>query len=254
MPAGGGTSQTAVNRSAGCRTQVAGLVAAIVGIAVLLILAPVFGIIPLATLAAVVIATSIPLISPKEFRSIRRIRHVEFRWAFVAFLGVVLLGTLQGIAIAVCLSLLSILYHANHPPVYVLGRKPNTDVFRPISDKHPDDEEFPGLLIVRTEGRVHFANAQRIGDKVWPMIHEQKPKVVLIDCSAIPDIEYTALKMLIDMEEKLREKGIMLWLAALNPEVSNVIDHSGFGRILGKERISLNVEQAVKKYVAEFKS
>jgi anti-anti-sigma factor len=254
MPAGGGTSQTAVNRSANCRTQIAGLVAAIIGIAVLLVLAPVFRVMPLATLAAVVIATSIPLISPKEFRSIRRIRHIEFRWAFVALLGVVLLGTLQGIFIAVVLSLLSILYHANHPPVYALGRKPGTDVFRPLSAKHPDDEKFPGLLIVRTEGRMHFANAQRVGDKVWPLIHEAKPKVLVLDLDAVPDIEYTALKMLIEMEEKLREKGITLWLAALNPEVSRVIDRSGFGRILGKERISHNVEEAVKTYIAKFKS
>ncbi len=248
MPAGGGTSQTAVNRSAGGRTQVAGLVAAVIGITVLLVLAPVFRIMPLATLAAVVIATSIPLISPKEFRSIRRIRHIEFRWAFVALLGVVLLGTLQGIFIAVILSLLSILYHANHPPVYALGRKPHTDVFRPLSDKHPDDETFPGLLIVRTEGRMHFANAQRVGDKVWPMIHEEKPKIIVFDCSVIPDIEYTALKMLINMEEKLREKGIMLWLAALNPEALEVVKKSTLWGTLGTERMFLNVEQAVTAY------
>jgi MFS superfamily sulfate permease-like transporter len=146
------------------------------------------------------------------------------------------------------LSLLSILYHTNHPSVYALRRKPNTDVFRPLSDKHPDDEIFPGLLIVRTEGRVFFANAQRIGDKIWPMIHEEKPKVVLIDCSAIPDIEYTALAMLIDMEEKLREKGIMLWLAALNPEALKVVKKSPLWNRLGTERTFHNVEEAVTAY------
>jgi MFS superfamily sulfate permease-like transporter len=252
MPAGGGTSQTAVTRNAGGRTQVAGFIAAAVGIAVLLFLAPVFRIMPMATLAAVVVATSIPLIKPAEFRSIRNIRHVEFRWALVALIGVVLLGTLQGIFIAVILSLLSILYHANHPPVYALARKPGTNAYRPLSDKYPDDEAFPGLLIVRTEGRVYFANAERIGDKIWPMIHEVRPRVILIDCSAIPEIEYTALKMLKDMEEKLRDKGITLWVAALNAEVTEAFDHSGFGRILGKERIFLSVEQAAKAYVERF--
>ena len=88
-------------------------------------------------------------------------------------------------------------------------------MFRALSVEHHDDETFPGLLILRTEGRMHFANAQRVGDKMWPLINRAKPKVVLLDCSAVPDIEYTALRMLIDAEEKLRQSGMTLWLAAL---------------------------------------
>jgi sulfate permease, SulP family len=248
MPAGGGTSQTAVNRRAGARTQVAALVTVAAAAATLLFLTPVIGLIPQAALGAVIIATSSGLLSPAEFRKIRTIRRAEFRWALVALAGVVLLGSLQGILVAVVVSLLALTYESNHPRVYALGRKVGTDVFRPLSTEHADDETFPGLLILRTEGRVYFANAQRIGDKMWPMLREANPKVLLIDCTAIPDIEYTAIKMLADAEEKLREEGVSLWLAGLNPEALRVIQRSPLGKVLGCERMFFNIQQAVQKH------
>jgi SulP family sulfate permease len=248
MPAGGGTSQTVVNRKAGARTQVAALVTAATAAATLLFLTPVIALIPQAALAAVIVATSVGLLSPVEFRKIRTIRHAEFRWALVGLAGVVLLGSLRGILVAVVVSLLAITYESNHPRVYALGRKVGTDVFRPLATEHADDETFQGLLILRTEGRVYFANAQRIGDKMWPMVREAKPKVLLIDCAAIPDIEYTAIKMLANAEEKLREEGVSLWLAGLNPEALRVIQRSPLGKVLGSHRMFFNIQQAVERY------
>jgi len=254
MPAGGGTSQTAVNRRAGARTQVAALVTVAAAVGTLLFLTPVIGLIPQAALGAIIIATSGGLLSPAEFRKIRTIRRAEFRWALVALAGVVLLGSLQGILVAVVVSLLALTYESNHPRVYALGRKVGTDVFRPLSTEHADDETFPGLLILRTEGRVYFANAQRIGDKMWPMLREGNPRVLLIDCAAIPDIEYTAIKMLADAEEKLREEGVSLWLAGLNPEALRVIQRSPLGKVLGCERMFFNIQQAVEKHQTQIET
>jgi MFS superfamily sulfate permease-like transporter len=145
-------------------------------------------------------------------------------------------------------SLLNLIHQANHPPVYPLGRKPGTDVFRPLSAQHPDDETFPGLLMARTEGRMHFASAPRTGDKLWTLINEAQPQVLVVDCSAIPDFEYTALEMLTRMEDKLREQGITLWLAALNPEPLKIVERSPLGAALGHERMFFNLEQAVEAY------
>ena len=208
MPAGGGTSQTAVNRLAGARSQMAGIVTAAAALATLLLLAPLISLMPNAVLAAVVVVYSVGLIRPAEFREIARVRKTEFYWAVIAFAGVALLGTLKGIVVAVIASLLALAYQAYNPPVYVLGRKRGTDVFRALSEEHPDDETWPGLLIVRTEGRMFFANAQRVGDKMWPLVEQTKPSVVVLDCSAVFDIEYTALKMLAEAEERLRRDGI----------------------------------------------
>ena len=113
MPSGGGTSQTAVNRSAGARSQVAGLVTAVGVVAVLLFLAPLIHLMPQATLAAVVAVSCAGMIHPQEFHAILRTRVMEFSWAIASLVGVVLLGTLNGILVAVFLSLLALTYHAN---------------------------------------------------------------------------------------------------------------------------------------------
>lgn len=248
MPAGGGTSQTAVNRAAGARTQVAELVTAAVALATLLLLAPLIALMPQAALAAVVVVYSLGLIQPGEFLAIRRVRRIEFRWALIALVGVMILGTLKGIVFAVIVSVLALAQQAYSPPVYALGRKRGTNVFRARSSEHPDDESWPGLLILRTEGRAFFANAQQIGDKMWPLLEQEKPSVVVIDCSALIDIEYTALKMLTEGEEKLRAGGIELWLAALNPAVFEVVKNSRLGEVLGNQRMFFNVQMAVENY------
>jgi high affinity sulfate transporter 1 len=248
MPAGGGTSQTAVNAQAGAKTQLAAIVTAVAVILTLLFLAPFISLMPEAALGALVLVAAAGLIKVGEFQAIARIRKVEFWWAIIAFAGVVLLGTLEGILIAVAISLLNLLYQANHPPVYPLGRKPGTDVFRPLSAEHPEDETFPGLLMARTEGRMHFASASRTGDGLRALIIEAKPQVLVVDCSAIPDIEYTALEMLTGLEEKLQEQGITLWLAALNPEPLKIVERSPLGITLGHERMFFNLEQAVAAY------
>jgi high affinity sulfate transporter 1 len=248
MPAGGGTSQTAVNRRAGAKTQVSELVTAAGALATLLLLAPFIALMPKAALAAVVIVYSFDLIEPSEFLAIRRVRTTEFRWALIAFAGVVVLGTLQGIVVAVIASLLSLAHQAYNPPVYALGRKRGTTVFRPVSAEHPDDERWPGLLMLRMEGRLFFANAERVADLLWSQVEQFEPEVLLLDCRAIIDVEYTALKVLAEADEKLRRAGCELWLAGLNPAVFEVVERSKFGATLGHGRMFLNMQAAVDEF------
>jgi len=250
MPSGGGTTQTAVNRLAGARTQLAELVTAAVALLTMLFLAPLIGLMPQATLAAVVIVYSIGLINPADFRLILEIRRTEFLWALTALAGVALLGTLQGILVAIVVSLVALAHQTADPPVRELGRKPGTSVFRPRSKEHPEDETFPGLLMIQLEGRVFFANAERIGEKMKVLVDEAKPRVVAVDLSGVPDLEYTALKMLIEGEKRQRERGVALWLVGLNPEVLSVIQRSSLGKVLGRERMHFNLELAVTNYLA----
>ena len=248
MPAGGGTSQTAVNRSAGARTQVAGLVTAAVTLLTMLLLAPLIALLPDATLAAIVIVYSIGLIKPAEFRAIRGVRRMEFRWALVALAGVVLLGTLQGIVVAIVVSLIALSYQVVDPPVHVLGRKRGTDVFRPRTPEHPEDETYPGLLMLGLEGRLFFFNAERVAQKIRPLIEAEKPRVVALDLGGVFDLEYTAMKALTEAEKRSRANGVLLWLVGLTPGVLNVVQHSPLGQTLGRERMFFNLEQAVDKY------
>ena len=250
MPVGGGTSQTAVNCRAGARSQVSEFVTVGMSVLAVLFLAPLIGLMPQATLAAVVIATTVGLLSTRELVMIRHIRHAEFWWGVSAALGVIFLGTLHGILVAVVISLAALVYETNRAPVYALVRKPGTNIFRSRAAEHPEDESFPGLLLVRTEGRMYFANAQRVGDRMWELIHETKPRVLVLDCSAIPNLEYTALRMLTNGEERLRDAGIELWLAGLTPVALDLIRRSPLGAILGRERMCFDVADAVGRFQA----
>ncbi len=241
LPAGGGTSQTAVNRLAGARSQLAALVTAAMALATMLLLAPVLGWMPQAALAAVVVVYSIGLIQPGEFRAIRRIRAMEFSWALVAFAGVVVLGTLQGILVAIVVSMVALIHQASRPPVYEVGRKRDTDVFRPLTDVHPDDETFPGLLLLRLEGRIFFGNVQAIRERIVTLVGDRQPRVVVLDLSGVPDLEYTALKLVVEAEERMRDRGVELWLVALNPEVLRLVERSSLGPRLGRERMVFNL-------------
>ena len=249
MPAGGGTSQTAVNRRAGARTQLAEVITAGATLVTMLFLAPLIALMPQAGLAAVVIFYSIGLIHMGDFRVILGIRRTEFLWALVAFVGVVLVGTLQGIVVAIVASLVALAYQTANPAVHVLGRKPGTNVFRPRSGQHPEDETFPGLLILRPAGRMFFANAERLAEKMRPLVAAARPRVVALDLSAVFDLEYTALKMLTEAEKRRRERGVSLWLIGLNPDVLAMVQRSPLGGILGRERMHFTLEQAVAKYL-----
>lgn len=248
MPAGGGTSQTAINRLAGARSQTAELVTAASTLATLLLLAPSTRWMPQATLAAVVIWYSLELIQPKQFLAIRRVRTTEFRWSVIAFVGVILLGTLQGIVVAVIDSLLSLAQQAYSPPLYTVARKRGTAVFRPIGPDHPDDESWADLLLLRIEGRLFFANAQRVADLIWTQQQRTRAQVLAIDCSAVIDVEYTAIKVLEQLDDKLRRDGCELWLAGLTSGVYDVVERSGIGAQIGHRRMFLNLQEAVETY------
>jgi SulP family sulfate permease len=248
FPAGGGTSQTAVNSRAGARTQVSELVTVAMVVATLFFLSPLISLLPQATLAAVVVVATLPLLSMTDFRAILRVRRTEFLWALAACAGVVVLGTLQGILVAIAISVATLFYQANHPLVYAVRRKPGTDVFRPQSLDHPEDESIPGLLIMRTEGRMTFASAPQARERLAALVEEAHPQVVILECSAIPDFEYTALCALTRAEERLREGGISLWLSALNPQALEVVRRSPLGQALGPERMFFNLPDAAKAY------
>ena len=248
MPAGGGTTQTAVNRRAGARSQAAECVTAAVALGVMLFLAPLIGLIPHATLAAIVIVYSIGLFNPAEFRAILAVRRTELVWALVALAGVVLLGTLQGILVAIVVSLIALAYQVSDPPVHELVRKRNTNIFRPASVAHPNDESFPGMLLLRPEGRIFFANADNIAQKFRQYIAQAKPTIVVLDMGGVFDIEYTALRMLMDAERKMRNAGMILWLAGLNPSVLAMVQRSPLGAVLGRGRMFYNLDQVVARY------
>jgi len=250
MPAGGGTSQTAVVRNAGGRSQKASPVTAGAAVATMLLLAPLLGLLPFATLATVVIVYSIGLIQPAEFRNILRVRKMEFRWSLIAFLGVLVFGTLKGIVVAIIVSMIALASQAANPRVYVIGRKRGADVLRPLSPEHPDDETFDGLLILRPEGRLFFLNAQNVSEQIDELVSKYKPRVLALDMSRVPDLEYSAMQMLVEGEKRTADRGTIVWLVGLNPGVLEVVRHAGLDQRLGPKQMLFNARAAIEQYQA----
>ena len=250
MPAGGGTSQTAVVRSAGGQSQKASLVTAGTAVATMLLFAPILGLMPNATLAAVVIVYSVGLIQPAEFRAIRSVRSMEFRWAVFACAGVLAFGTLKGIVVAIIASMIGLASQSANPRVSVIGRKRGADVLRPLSPEHPDDETFEGLLILRPEGRLFFLNAQAVADRISALVAQYKPRVLALDMSRVPDLEYSALQVLIQREKSTTESGVVCWLVGLNPEVLATVRNTDLDERLGRERMLFNARDAIQRYQA----
>jgi MFS superfamily sulfate permease-like transporter len=251
MPAGGGTSQTAVVRSSGGQSQRASLVTAGTALATMLLLAPLLGLMPNATLAAVVIVYSVGLIKPAEFRAIRTVRSMEFRWALIACVGVLVFGTLKGIVVAIIASMIGLASQTAYPRVSVIGRKRGADVLRPLSPEHPDDETFEGLLIVRPEGRLFFLNLQHVLDQISALIAKHQPRVLALDMTRVPDLEYSALHALIEQEERVTAKGAgVVWLVGLNPAVLEMVRNSDLDERLGRERMLFNAREAIQRFQA----
>jgi sulfate permease, SulP family len=196
-PAGGGTSQTAVNDGAGARTRLAGVVTAGMTVLALTLLAPLLGDLPQAILGAIVLVAALGLVNLAPLRRIRTIRQRDYWLGLVALAGVLAVGVLRGVLEAVLISLLVLLHELNHPRIVA-------------------DERAPGLLAVRPEGRLFFANARRVCDRIAAIAVARRPppRVVLLDLSAVNDLEVTALERLAELAETLHGRGMALWVAA----------------------------------------
>ena len=137
-----------------------------------------------------------------------------------------------------------------NPRVSVIGRKRGADVLRPLSPENPDDDTFEGLLIVRPEGRLYFLNAQNVAEQIDALVTQHKPRVLALDMSRVPDIEYSALQALMEGETRATERGAIVWLVGLNPGVLEVVRNSGLAERLGRERMLFNARAAIQRYQA----
>ncbi len=160
-----------------------------------------------------------------------------------------LFGTLQGILVAITLSLVGLSSTGGKPAhSHVVGRKRGEDVLRPLRPSIQMTKPSKVMLILRPEGRLFFVNAQQVGDRIRTLATEQKPRVLMLDLSRVFDIEYSALQMIVEGERSLARAGIELWLAGLNPDVLAYIRTSGFADHLGPDRMFFNTRAGIRRY------
>jgi high affinity sulfate transporter 1 len=227
FPVSTSASRTAVAQSAGSKSQVTGLIGAGVIAIVLVFLPGLFQFLPSATLAAVVIVAATGLVDVAGTVRLWRQRRAEFVLSLVAFLGVALLGVLQGILVAVALSILAVFRRAWSPYRTRLGDVPDVPGYHDVT-MYPNAVQVPGLVIFRFDAPLIFANAATFRDEVDELAHaDPKPRWIVIAAEPMTDIDTTAADMLAELDAELEKQGIDLVFAELKDAVRQKIRSYG---------------------------
>ncbi len=240
-------SRTAVAFQSGAKTQLTGLVAAALVLVMLLFVPGLVQDMPQPVLAAVVIAASISLFDVAELRRLYRVRKTEFALAVACLLGVAFLGVLEGIIVAVVLSVVYIFKRAWAPYSAVLGKDPDVPGWHDIR-RYPDAAQVPGLLIVRWSAPLFFANANQFRDLIRELVKSAaaSPQWVLVAAEPITDIDTTAGAMLADLDLELNSAGIHLAFAELQSSVRDTIVRYGLLETIDEARFYRSVPEAVE--------
>ncbi len=217
-------SRTAVAEQSGAKTQLTGVVGAGLIVLMLVLVPGLLKNLPNPTLAAVVIAASLSLADIPGTVRLWHQRRVEFLLSITAFLGVALLGVLQGIAVAVALSIFNVFRRAWRPYQTTLGRVPGLRGQHDVR-LHPEAEELPGLVIFRFDAPVFFANARTFRDEIRILADaEPPPRWIVIAAEPITDVDTTAADMLADLDEELNAAGTSLVFAELKDPVRDKLE------------------------------
>ena len=245
----GADSRTAVNDSVGGKSQVTGLVAAGLLILVLLFFTAPLALLPITVLAAVLINAAIGLFDLQSLIRLRRVSSQEFGLALVTFLGVITVGVLPGVLVAVTLALLQLLARASHPHDAVLGRVRATGAFYDIKS-HPEAETFPGLVIYRFDASLLFFNADHFKSQVRSIVTQAQTGVrcFLLDAETMPLVDTTGASSLDELRAELSERGIVLAIAAAKGPVRDMLDKTGLTQQIGATHLFPTVESAVAAF------
>jgi MFS superfamily sulfate permease-like transporter len=227
----------------------AGVFHAVFIVLTLLILMPLFKNMPDAVLGCIVVGAMIRMLDFGYFRRLGAISKRELSFALAAFLGVLTLGVLPGVALGVVLSLGALIYRASHPATAILGKTAGQDVYRNIR-RRPEAKTVPGLLVFRLDGDLFFANADYCAEQVKHAIREAKDPVreVLMDWETINSVDTTAADMMIKLKAELAGVDIDICLARVRDSVREMLRRMGVEAVIGADHIYDSVTQGVQAF------
>jgi len=245
-------SRTAVAEQAGAKSQLTGVVAAALVLAMVLFIPGLVQNMPQSALAAIIIAASISLFDIPELRRLWSVRKSEFVLAMVSILGVALVGVLEGIVIAVMISIFQLFERAWRPYAAVLGKPDEVAGYHDIT-RYPDARQLPGLLIIRWDAPLIFANANLFRKKLRKLIAKTDPRPVWIILTAEPitDVDTTAGDMLVDLDLELNAAEIHLVFAELKDSVREKIERYGLLETIDRRHFFPTIEVAVEEFHRE---
>jgi high affinity sulfate transporter 1 len=243
-------SRTPVAESAGARTQITGVVGAFC-VALLLLFAPELLLhLPLAALGAVVVSVCYNLVEIKEVRRLYDLRRGEFYLSIICFLGVALLGVVNGIFISVGFALLALIWRAWRPYFAVLGRIDEMKGYHDIT-RHPEARRIPGLVLFRWDAPLFFANAEMFRENVLRAVSAAPTPTrwVVVAAEPVTDIDITAADVLTELDEELQRAGVELCFAQMKGPVKDHLKRYGLFSKLGVESFFPTIGQAVDHYL-----
>jgi len=251
MPVSTSLSASSLNDHSGARTGLASLTTGAIVLATLLVLAPVFSVLPKPVLAALIIeAVVMGMMDVPEMRRLARVQRFDFWIAVAAIAATLLVGVLAGVIIGIGLSLIWLIFVATHPPMPVLAREPGTQVFREL-DEHPGGEQFAGVTVLRLDGGLFFATADALGDRVREVaLSAPGSTAIVLDCGGMDFIDSQGSAKMSEILNLTKQAGVTLRLARLKPPVREVLERDGVLGRIGDDKIHGNVDHAVNAQLA----
>ena len=210
-------------------------------------LAPLFSDLPKAVLGALIIeAVVMGMMDVPEMRRLARVQRLDFWIAVAAIIATLLVGVLAGVIVGIGLSLIWLVSVATRPAMPLLGREPGTQVFREL-DEHPDDERFPGVVVLRLDGGLFFATSDALEDRIRE-VALSAPNVsgIVLDCEGIDFVDSQGSAKLREILELTERAGVTLRLAQVKPAVRELLRRDQVLDRLGADRIHGNVHRAVE--------
>ena len=246
FPVSASSSRTPVAEQAGSRTQLTGVVGAALPIVFILLAPGVTAYLPSATLAAVVIGAAVSLIDVRGFIRLARMDRIDAGLSLAAFVGVLVFGVLEGIVVTIALSMLAFVQHSWRPYKAELGRVTGLRGYHDLS-RYPEGTRLPGIVIVRFDAPLFFANGAIFDDYVRSRVKAAGPGItaVILAAEPITDIDTTAMDELVELDDYLAMHGIRLILAELKDPVVDVLRRYGLTERFTPDRFASTVGAAV---------
>ena len=237
-------SRTAVAEESGAKSQLTGLVGAGVVVVLLLFLNGLLADLPQSALAAVVIAAALSLMDFAVLRRYLKVRRSAFVLSLVATAGVIFLGVLEGIVLAIVLAVLLFFKRSWWPHGAVLGRVSDSEGWHSI-EFYPEAEQLPGIVVYRWEAPLFFANAGAFRQQVRHLVHEHRPVWLVLQCEAITDIDVTAAEMLRLLDDEMNEAGVHIAFAEMRTRLQDLTLRYGLLETLDADHFYPTLETAL---------